>query len=512
MAKYDPLITVTSVKGIDDQSQKLIGIKPDVLEDNVWEHAYESELGIKVKYTWTAPGNQFVQKLNTQIAANSLPDIIPCSATQLKMLVDNDVAADLTDVFRRYATDFTNEMMKEDNNIGVSQATIGGRLKALPHLDGNRDAANMWWVRKDWLGNLGLGEPKTMDDILKIAEAFAKDDPDQDGKADTYGLALHKDLFSGTAGLEAFMEGYHAYCDGWLKDSSGKIVSGVIQPEVKAALSTLQKLYAKGIVDKEFAVKDASKVSEDIIAGKTGLFSGQHWQAFYPIPDSVKKNPKASWAVYPIVSSDGKPAKTMLNGSTTTFYAVNKSMKNPEAAVKLYNYFYKKDPAISKDFDSAFHGINGEQETKVGNNYCWAVELSFYPKQNLFISQQVNKYLTTKDESLLKNFWVKDNVTQIQKYLAGDKTLYGAWMWCGPDSAEQVIDKYDKNSLFLQNAYIGADTDSMTQYNTTLDHLKLTEFTKIIMGQSPIGAFDDFVSQWHKLGGDSITEEVNEAK
>jgi putative aldouronate transport system substrate-binding protein len=34
-------------------------------------------------------------------------------------------------------------------------------------------------------------------------------------------------------------------------------------------------------------------------------------------------------------------------------------------------------------------------------------------------------------------------------------------------------------------------------------------FTTIITGSKPLSAFDEFVGQWKKLGGDKITDEVN---
>ena len=50
--------------------------------------------------------------------------------------------------------------------------------------------ANVLLIRKDWLDKLGLQPPKTWDDLAKVAQAFTTQDPDGDGKADTYGLAV----------------------------------------------------------------------------------------------------------------------------------------------------------------------------------------------------------------------------------------------------------------------------------------------------------------------------------
>lgn len=513
--KYTPEINVTSVKSIDDTMQKLIGQQSDVLTNNIWFNSYKSELGINVSYNWSVPGGQFEQKMNVAISANDLPDIIPADQRQLKLLVDSGVALDMTKIFKDYASPFTMEMMAADNNVSIAQATTEGKLMAIPAVSGNKDTANILWIRNDWLKNLNLQAPKTMDDVLKISEAFTKNDPDKNGKNDTYGLALQKTLIDqGMADMNGFMESYHAFIstNAWFKDSSGKLVFGGIQPEVKTALSKLADMYKAGEIDKEFSIKDGSKVAESVVGGRVGMMYGLHWNAFYPFQDCKNKDPKADWMAYPITSVDDKPAVMMVNGGTTMFYVVNKDMKNPEAAVKLYNYYYAKDPALSKDFDPRYHGTGVGQGTVPGENFFFSVMRAGYPMQNLFIQQQVAKYFETKDATLLENYWIKDNVEQNEKYLAGDNKFYSAYAWSGPKGSESIIAYYDKNKLIQENAYMKADTESMTQKGATLKQMRDETFTKIIMGVSPISDFDKYVEQWHKLGGDDITNEVNAVK
>jgi len=44
---------------------------------------------------------------------------------------------------------------------------------------------------------------------------------------------------------------------------------------------------------------------------------------------------------------------------------------------------------------------------------------------------------------------------------------------------------------------------------STLEKLEKETFTKIILGFSDISAFDEFVDKWNKLGGQTITDEIN---
>lgn len=511
MAKYPEIVKLTSCKSVSDQMQTFIDKKSDVLTDNIWFNSYRDELGIEVEYAWTAPSAQYEEKMNAQIAANDLPDFMQVNANQLKQLVDYGMAYDMTEVFEQYVTPFTREMMEADMNVGLTQATFDGKLYALPNVNGNRDGSNFWWIRYDWLEKLNLEEPKTLDDLVKVMYAFTQNDPDGNGQNDTFGMGLTKELLGGNIGLAALGDGMGAYMDGWINGESG-IEYGSIQPQVKEMLKLVNKLYADGVLDREFIVKDATKVNEDIISGKIGMFGGQHWQAFYPLQDAKNANPDADWRAISIVSNDGSTPKTMLNGSAANFYAVNVDCKNPEAVVKLYNYYYKKDPALSPDFDLHYHGrLDGEPDSEVTEWYNWAAVNSFYPMQNLFIHRGVEKFFDEGDESMKENYWVADNIASNEKYKAGDNTYWSSFGWSGAGdySGEGRIDYYDQNDMFIQNAYIGANTDSMVQYNATLGQLRLDTFTRIITGDAPIDEFDNYVEQWKALGGDMITQEVN---
>ena len=133
--------------------------------------------------------------------------------------------------------------------------------------------------------------------------------------------------------------------------------------------------------------------------------------------------------------------------------------------------------------------------------------------QNLFIHRGVESYFEDGDESMKENYWVADNISGNENYLAGDITYWSTYAWSGAGdySGEGRIDYYDLNGMFIQNAYTGANTDSMVLYNATLEQLRLDTFPRIITGDASIDEFDNYVEQWKALGGDMITQEVNEA-
>lgn len=69
---------------------------------------------------------------------------------------------------------------------------------------------------------------------------------------------------------------------------------------------------------------------------------------------------------------------------------------------------------------------------------------------------------------------------------------------------------YKDTDRFMMNKFVGAPTETMAEKSATLGKLTNETFTRIILGDLPIDAFDTFVQDWKKLGGDQITGEVNE--
>lgn len=496
--KIDPPIEVTAVRSANPWKFE----DGDTIEKNGWTELYEKELGIKLKYLWIS--DQYAQKMNVTMVSGKLPDIMPVDGAQLKQLAEADQLADLTEALEKYGSPELKELLTKDGGIGVDSATFDGKLLALPFLGSYTDSAPLLWIRADWLEKLGLPEPKTMDDVLKIADAFVKQDPDGNNKQDTFGFTINKDLWGDLFSLDGFFNSYHAYPNIWIKDASGNTVYGSIQPEVKTALAKLNELYKSGMLDKEFGVKDAYKVGEAVNGGKIGLTFSTHWLPNFLL-GGKELDPEMEWKPFPLKSIDDQVAKPKANYAIQSYYAVRKGMEHPEAAVKMmnaqiHNWDDKYPPSRIR--------INGNVE-----KWQYALLINSNPTQNLEAHQNVTKALADNDESVLnKNSGEPFVYASIKKYLAdGDIPGWGAYNIFGPTGSQSIYTQYKKDNNYMVTNFIGSPTATMVEKGVTLQKLEMETFTKIIVGESPIDAFDDFVANWKKLGGDQITAEVTEA-
>ncbi|WJH33130.1 extracellular solute-binding protein [Paenibacillus sp. CC-CFT747] len=499
LSKYDPPINVRSA--INDVGKDFLA-PGDTLENNVWLKGYENELGIKVKYDWVVERANAANKMNATLASGDIPDIFSVNQTQYKQLLDAGKIADLTDAFNKYGSEQLKQFYTEGGD-GLKPVKQDGKLFGLTDYSGTIDAAPMVYIRSDWMKKLNLELPKTMDDLLNIAKAFSEKDPDGNGKKDTFGIQLNKDLDAGwTIKLDGFANGYHAFPQMWVKDSSGKLVYGSIQPEMKPALAKLQELYKAGVIEQEFGTKDVTKASETIMAGKSGIFFGPLASPF--AISAMMKDPNIDWTAYPIPSADGKPAVVGSRILNATVFVVRKGFEHPEALVKMLNFSVEKLYGKSAEKEAATYLGTGGQGFQVA-----PVKL-LQPNKNITIYKNVSAALKANDPSKL-NREEKGNYDFIMKYRGGDRAQWVYERIFGPVSSISVIEQYMNNKLMKVNEFSAPPTATMATKKATLDKLELETFTKIIYGESPVDEFDKFVENWKKLGGDQITNEVNQA-
>jgi putative aldouronate transport system substrate-binding protein len=347
-----------------------------------------------------------------------------------------------------------------------------------------------------------------MAELVAVAKAFKEQDPDGNGKADTYGFGLAKDFVtggtvSGAQDMVGLIYGFHAYPGGWLKDASGSLVYGSIQPEMKTALTNLQQMFKDGLIDGEFAIKDSTKVQEDEAAGKVGISFGMMWNSIWPLQASIDKDPNAVWIPLPLVSADDKPALCILSSPVGNWHVVNKNYKNPEALVKMVNLWVELMEGPNAQMTVYGTNPEGKEIFKMSMFRTWI------PTQNMDDYLAVKDAIDTKDASKLtgRNPTLLD---QVQKFQAGDTKQYGYALVFGPGGSQAICADVYKNNAWVTNEFYGAPTPTMVDKNSTLLKLQNEAFTKIIMGKASIDEFDNYVAQWKQLGGDQITKEVND--
>ena len=479
-------------------------VNGDTIDDNLWYREYLTRLNIDVENEWTAMTSEYNTRLNLAIASGDIPDVIMLNnQTQLRTLVEAGMVADITDAYEEYASENTKAFMSGDGGNALDICTYDGRLYALPYMNATVYNVSLLWIRQDWLDNLGLQAPENMEDVIEIARAFTHDDPDGNGADDTYGLAFSDVLFDGTTSLVGLFNGYHAYPDHWITLDDGSIAYGGVQPEAKEALAALAEMYQEGLIDPDFAVKDTTKVSEEIQGRKFGMFFGRNWSGYNV---GTTEDAWQGWTILPVPSVDDAETTYGVYNSSIGYYVISSECEHPEALVQMMNMYVDivyGDQTTGNDFITAYT----EEGERVGQSSLAIVQTLLPNHQTAYALEQLVSAVESRDAALLEGCLTEtDKFEPSVAYLdEKDMTYFGQYYQYA--AFKVTVEEVGIDRL-METAFSGT-TATMDEKWSILDDYMREMYTKIIMGEESIDAFDTFVAEWNQMGGAEITEEVN---
>ncbi|CAI6085733.1 extracellular solute-binding protein [Cohnella sp. JJ-181] len=506
LGKYDKPVTMSWAVQTAAASKLLDG---ESWDDNRWSRLIHDKLNINLKVAFSADSSTdaYNNKLNAIIASGDLPDVFKTQdANVFLQLAQNGQLADLTEVFDKYASDSL-KAYKERFADSFKGATIDGKLYAIPRMNDNFHEAPFLWIRDDWLKNTNSQPPKTIEEMVALAEKFATGDPDGDGvNGNTYGLALNKDLIKAghgsILGLAAAF-GVPGYDESvFYRGADGKMTFSWIQPGMKDALAQLADMYKKGLINKEFTAKNESALVEDITSGKIGMAYGNNWGTWYPYNNVYKKD-GVIVRPYAIPTKAGIDYKVGIESNAVgQMTMVSKDFKNPEAAIKILNLY-----------DETVNYSSKEDYEKY-----WANEQ--YRLSPVYIDQPGEVYAADILKALDKGSpdelppGARPNYDYITGFedgsLAKDDNAYGNWgQMSKSGSLPIVLNKYIPDQAIVQSALGIERPEAWLTNASSLDTLTITTFTDIITGAKPADAFDTFVKQWLKAGGQQTLDELD---
>lgn len=508
--KYDTTITIKAARKSRPNIKFIAG---EDYTNNVVSKEYKEKLNIDVQYDWIVDEAQYEQKVNLSIAANAIPDTLQVTATQEQQLMDAGLIYDLTDTFNQYASPLLKNIVQGDPQL-LKTVLVDGKLYDIPMMPSKDFNMNVLQIRKDWLDNVGLAAPKTADELWAVMDAFVNKDPDKNGKKDTIGLSFNKDLTAsvGVGDIGPMFAMYKAYPLAWIKDASGNLVYGSVQPEMKAALQKMQDLYKAGLIDQEFTVKDQGKVAQDMVGEKLGIDFGVFWSPAYPWNDVKIKNKNLDLINLDIPSVDGSPVLSTIQLTPLLKLVVNKDCKNPEAIVKMVNLgeeLFWGTGELGKYWQTVGQDPKYKEVAGGFNNY--PLMMMEPPTLNYDLVKEVTDGVNAKDPNLGLTTEGKTEIINSLKYLNdGDMAQWGIWaLRVGPGSATAISNARQDAHSYIVSEFYGSPGPVQTEKSSTLLKMEQEMITKIIMNAAPVSDFDKFVASWKTSGGDALTTEIN---
>jgi putative aldouronate transport system substrate-binding protein len=366
------------------------------------------------------------------------------------------------------------------------------------------------FIRKDWLQAVNREVPRTTAELDELVRMFAANDPDGNGRKDTWGVAFDQGAAGGAGALpggmtlDALAAGFGAYPGSWTATEDGKLTYGTLSDKIVPVMRLLKEWYDSGAIDPEFAIKDFTKVAKDVADGKIGIVFGPFHYPIWPLRDTIANHPSADWIVAPIPTENGQPAVPKAQPFAGSWVVVRKGYPHPEALIKSLNVTYMMQSNIGDPGE--FWKNAGKGEYKDFSTHLYMKPYLFdSPVRNVQTGKEIRAALETGDETKL----VTSAARSIYDYINQSDDKLASWTYRKVfDEAEYVLSQYPS---IQYSGFFDAPTPEMQTKGLALARLELEQLTQIVMGNS-IEAFDKFRKQWLELGGEAITLEVNEWK
>ena len=482
--------------------------------DNVVLDYIRDTYHVNMVLDWQAEASEYNNKLSLNIASGSLPDIFYCDNYRTFLqLAQNGLLADLTDIYDANISDTIKAIDKSYNGRNFEPVTVDGRIMAIPagNLDGQQ---NILWLRKDWLDNLGLKVPETLEELEAVLTAFVNDDPDGNGVDDTVGLVVSATEpvkgYNHQYGLEPIFYAFNAYPTYWMQDDSGEVYYGSTGSNMKDALSLLHDWYAKGLIDKQFATRIGSGETEAVFtSGQGGAFFGPVHAS--SITEAFTNNPDVELVpVNAPLSADGK-LNYVLPSPMSSMLCISAKCADPAKAIEIIGI----GNDLYRGFDEEANEIFNAAKIAPSSNGRRAVFPQGAATYDYFdIIETVGK--VTKDNIETGSYTPYDGITQYDKDQIDLATGFADGSNRNEVSFKAYYYRYVASQLLSDSKINALDaayyytTDSSASLQTELDTLEQEMYLSIIIGDKSVDYFDEFVKQWNSIGGETLLSEVKE--
>jgi putative aldouronate transport system substrate-binding protein len=568
-SRYDETVIVT-VGRFYSTYVEYLAAPGVVFENNIYIDMLYNELNIQVEIIFNVPFEEYHETLERHKAADTLPDTFcipntPVGLRFLNELVQNDILADLSDAFshtlggksREYLDGWDIEQLFQYN-------MIDGRILATPVI-GELFNTPLMWIRQDWLDQLELDMPRTIEELEAVALHFL--DAEMGGGNAGGIMFMPEDMLDQHYGILPLFAAFGAYPNNWL-DVGGSVEWGGIQAETRDALALLRDWNEMGIIPDRMLSMSSDEVFNNFIgAQRSGIFFGTWIQ------------PRASWHEHGAASQNLNeniqwvPFLGPLNArgqyapSNELIFpggqVVLASHSNPEAVIKAMNFIDEVRNWHNPEFDNLrveiqnwrnheldrvwveyLASLEELDDVELGEHRAVAAISPFHsllmPQERLEIALAMRDYSATgvlevpgflehhlesltgsalfTNEDISPQWWaLSDSAREVYlTYEDGfDLHFYVWWAqfvgyWAFNVVGNMFIDgALDGSYVEVMPAFVG-ETNAWAEYGEQLMELQISTFIRIISGELPLEAFDYFVAEWHELGGEEATREVNE--
>lgn len=492
-----------------DESKNVI--KP-LIEEKLLKYGYDVDIqNVYIE------NSEYTSVLNVRLVAGDAPDIFESKGSDILKEYYNQrlIKSWSKEKFMELCPTIYNYVnkggvdgrLKENSYMFWELAMIGDDMVTVPYFhEQGTMLPKVMLLRGDWMENLGVTElPYSLDDFIDLMYRFTKEDPDRDGQDNTYGFSTSvvRNIFGAFYGYITFPDpSYSSRIEFYNLD--GKIQCGDILPTNKQALEILAQCYADGVIDPEFVDGENQggywALSQPFINGRIGASShasidhyrlpevtgtpGPCAEEYYKINGDYNFV-YAPWPAGPEGNHGGWSLGPPCGIGENAVYNADMDDAKLEAILSIMDIFAKDDELavlVNSGIEGEHYELSGPSDKPGIVALMGGAELN---EVGVMAYRGFCGGPAPMNETLIRmNFYNNPSYSNIFSYQ--DKPGY---------KGGYNRDVYDS-------------LPSLATYRAEVLALRDETFIKIIRGELPVDAYDDYVQEYLKRGGQILIDEA----
>ena len=444
----------------------------------------EAEKANNVVIKWeTPPSSSYAERLQLMMAGGNYPEVVLFDSTADRIYLDGIKNGAIIGIskYLKYMPFFQKYSYKESWDSFKVMGT--DEIYGLPRTSIAR--ADGYYVRKDWLTNLKVANPEgraiDMQELNDLLKAFTRSDPDQNGKADTWGFGPSTDSAGNMGPIFAASFGMV----GWQKYTGDDYPYMNLQysrknDAYKRSLAHTAQLWKDGYIDPDWPVVKGEQAIQRFKQGVTGMQGAFAGWTYQYVQDMTKINPKVELTyVTAVKSPEGKlVAQGAFGTGTWGVWAVTSSVSDANAQ-KIFSTI------------DWFLSDQGWEVTKYG------------PAGLMYTQQGGTRTPTDKysTDVWIRNMFRRNNDPEFFIPLnipPAMQTTVKGWLQACIDQAQFSLDKGYRPPV--------ADDPKFIDYAKVMSQA----ISKIVTGAQPASSWDEVLDGWYKAGGEQYMKQMNE--
>lgn len=462
----------------------------------------EAQKRLNVSIDWTAvpipaANEQFMLMISGGDYTDAMFNFTTLYSGSLDEAISQEVIIDLTEPLESYAPDYMATRAKSETRILSSLTESGNQavMYGFQTMEGRVPKFGAV-IRQDWLDQLGLDSPVTVEDYHDVLTAFQQ----ELGVAAPYGLASDGVTTPGNLqGAYDIIVPSNNDTNGFYQ-IDGTVHFGPTEDAFCDMLTTLNTWYQEGLIDSDFVSDSNSGVSGEVSSDRIANGEVGIWRGYATNLSNYESNIGGSAKVTGIAPMRMTDASTLHFGMDADNAAFNMGISvstqcdDVELVVRFFNYFFTEEGSLLANYGT--EGFTFEYNEAGDPVYTEVIT-------NNPDGMTMDMALCLYTGGSTGGPYEIDNSKNFYTYTEAQMDAAQIWME-GTDGAYQLPDTYT-------NLMSSTELEELNGYYNDIITTYKEAVLQFITGAKPISDFDSFRSQIESMGIPRCIEIVQDA-